>query len=129
MKKFKLITYFLILVSTTCFADPVVVSLDKGQVAPFDGYLFTPEKEKELRLLDSNVNYYKSLSDSLNTINKVQGDSLDKMQERITLRDTQIDNLTKRVNDSDTGFFTKAGYFIFGAVVTGLIAQSIYRTK
>lgn len=126
---YKLITYFLIITYSTCFADQPVVSLDKGQAAPFSGFLFDSVKEKQLRLLNETDSYYKSLTNSLTVINKVQSDNLDKMQERITLRDTQIDNLNKRLNDNDTGLFSKAFYFIAGGLVVGILAQGIYRSK
>lgn len=106
-----------------------VAHLDKGDPAPFEGWIFTPGKEKDLRLLDQNYNYYKSLSDSLAIINKAQNDNLLKDQDRLSIKDQQIDNLSKRLNDFDTNFLAKAGYFILGATITGLIAYGVYRSK
>lgn len=123
------VTLLAILLSFQAVAQDDVVHLNQGNPAPFDGYLFSPSKEKELRLLDSNVNYYKSLNNSLDIINKAQSDNLDKMSQRLTIRDQQLDLVTKRLSETNAGFFEKAGFFILGSVITGVIGYGVYKTR
>lgn len=122
----KFLCYLLIfLYSFNIYCDDTVVYLEEGKPAPYTGYLFNPTKEKELRLLDVNLTYYKSFSESLQNINKAQEDNLKQMDYRLTLRDKRIEELT----DRQDGIWGKIGFFILGSVITGLVSYGVYKLK
>ena len=97
------------------YADTAVTYLEKDKPAPYTGYLFTPSKEKELRLLDSETTYYKALTNSLQIINKAQEDNLNKYNERIELRDKRIDTLETQENYQ---WLKTMGAFALGCLIT-----------
>ena len=117
MKLLSVIIITFIALESSRASDPVV-ALEQGDKAPFKGFLFSPAREKELRLLDVSLGYYKDLSNSLMIINKAQEDSLNKFEARLEKKDQRIDQLSNR----DNSFFEKAGYFLLGAVITGVIS-------
>lgn len=125
----KLLIITCVLNTSVCYAQQDVVSLNLGDKAPFTGYLFDKSKEQQLRLDEQNLNYYKSLSESLSNINKAQEDNLSKMEDRISIRDHEIDNLSKRASENDNSLFTKAGFFILGCLVTGFVSYGVYKSK
>lgn len=110
--------------SLTAHADDVKY-LKQGETAPFTGYLFTPEKERELRLMDVDYKFVKDLNLSLTNINKVYEDNTKILEERITNKDKQIDNLTERLSEKSDGILSKIGMFLLGAAVTTGIAYGV----
>lgn len=106
-----------------------VVHLNPNSLAPFEGYLFSPDKEKQLRLDESDLGYYKSLSDHQSNILKLQSDSVDKLNTMLSDKDKQIDNLNKQVVSNDNSFLSKAFFFVVGAGITGLLGYGIYKSK
>lgn len=122
----RLICFFLI-ISQPVFADNVI-HLNKTDPAPYAGYLFTPDMEKKLRQTDLDATFYKSQNIQLNAVITTQNDEISKLGQQITLRNNELDSMEKRISSSE-GFFTKAAWFISGALITGLLAQGIYRTK
>jgi len=97
--------------------------LKKGTPAPFDGYIVTPEKERNLRLTNEQL---KISEDTL----KLQNEKISIYEKRLQIRDTQIDALSNRVvEQKDESFFTKAGMFILGAVVTTGIVYGVSRVS
>lgn len=121
MKKFLAILLVINNIAFANAASPVVVYLPKTTPAPFDGYLFTPEKEKDLRLINDTNNYLKQINSIQVDINKAQTDEIDVLNKRIEIADKKI--------ASDHSWILDAAYFVGGALVTGLIAQGLYRSK
>lgn len=121
-----LITFLLF--SQVVYADGPVQYLDKLTPAPYAGYLFTPEKEKEVRFKLVERDYYETLTTSLTSINSKQEALLKLQDDRINLYTQQVDNLSKRLAESkDSNFWSNAGFFILGALVTTGIAFSVTR--
>lgn len=113
--------YLLILVLLTQQAFGYEVKfLQKDQPAPYDGYLFEPKAEKELRLLDSEFVYQKKLTVSLEQINKSYEEQVQIMQSRITNQSKQIQDL-----QDNNGMLSKYGFFVLGVVSATLMAYAI----
>lgn len=112
--------YLLIFILLTQQAFAQVVHLGVGQPAPYEGYLFDPKQESELRLTDSELVYQKKLTLSLNEINKSYEEQVSIMQSRITNQTKQIQEL-----ENSNGFFGKYGFFILGVASATLMAYAI----
>ena len=116
----KLSVLVLITFSLQAFAQDAI-PLKKGEYAPFSGVLFTNEKANELRLTDLKLQESQEVISLLTEKGKLQ-------EQRLELRDKQIDALSKRVVDNgDSAFLTKLGMFILGALVTTGIAIGVNR--
>lgn len=110
MMKYLMILCF---ITQSLFAQDATV-LKKGDPAPFDGVIFTKEKEKEIRLMTETK--------------KLQDEKIDLYDKRIALRDKQLDSLAERVvEQKDESLFTKVGMFILGAAVTTGVAFGVSR--
>lgn len=122
--------------SINCFATPCqkpVISLFEYQPAPCTGYLFSPEKEKEVRLmnedyklateeielLDKQVALYKSQQASLESI-------IASEKQRADLWETKAnDYATKFIKERDKSDLSNILYFSLGIVTTILISWSV----
>lgn len=123
----KKLLVFLLILSNTCFAD--VKFLNKGDVAPFEGFLFDRKAEMNLRLTEEKLEFCDKSKDILNSLNKDQEDRYNIMTDRLKIRDQQIDTLAKRVVESRESFWvTNIGFFILGALVTTGVAYGVSRT-
>lgn len=116
----KLLTIIL-LFSQLCLAEDSV-QLGKGQLAPFDGFLLPKERIIELKNQDLDFQFVNKENSNLKLINQ-------DYEKRLNLYIEQNDKLAKRVTESDTNVFEKAGFFILGAVITGAIGYGVYKTK
>lgn len=115
MKKYLVILF---LIPSLAFAEckqPVSL-LEEGKPAPCLGYLFTPEKEAEVRTKIANYN-------NLELIVKKQDELVDVLNKRVYNQIEQNQILNEQLNLREKETFTqKAIFFVLGAVVTGLIA-------
>lgn len=117
----------LLILSNTCFAD--VKFLNKGEPAPFEGFLFDRKAEMNLRLTEEKLEFCDKSKEILNSLNKNQEDRYNIMTDRLKIRDQQIDTLAKRVVESRESFWvTNIGFFILGALVTTGVAYGVSRT-
>lgn len=94
--------------------------LEAGQPAPYTGFLFDVPSEKKLRLLDSDFEYQKKLTVSLENINK-------SYEQQVSIMQTRIDNQQKEIkelNDSN-GFLGKYGLFLLGCLTTTAVAFAV----
>lgn len=115
----------ILLMTTPVFGDTNVYHLLPGQVAPVEGFLFTVSAERQLRLTDSDLNYQKQINAELTAVNLSYQDEVKVANERINNQQAEIKELNSKVNP----FFGKEFYFVLGAVLSGLIGYSVYRTK
>lgn len=93
--------------------DPVSF-LELGNPAPCTGYLFSPEKEKELRFQALELPFYKNLT----TLYKQETDIL---KQRIEIKDKQIELYEKRLDNKER---SQILWFVLGVVVTGVAIQA-----
>lgn len=112
----------LLLLSMSVQAQDVTY-LKQGEVAGYDGFLFSVPKEKELRLLDAQLTNCVTRSDLLMRSYDLQTNIIALSDKRLSNYQEQIDNLNKQAvtAKSDT-FWMSALYFLSGAVITGLVA-------
>lgn len=117
------------LISISSFANEQMIFLKKDDKALFQGYLISEEYEKKFRLTNEELIYEKNLNTSLSKINKLYEENLTILDSRILNQQKHIDNLNKTIQETDNSFFSKAAYFVLGALITGTIAYGIYKTK
>jgi len=98
-----IIGLFLMLFTQASAAN--VTYLEQGAKAPYSGYLFTPEKEKEVRV---KIQLYDTQEDLLNILQKRLDNQLD---QNVVLSD----RLEKR---ETTEFYKNLIYFALGVYVT-----------
>lgn len=118
MKQNFVILLIISLLGNFCLADDVIF-LEKNKPAPYDGYLFTPEKTKDTRIKLLERNTFEGLNESLTKTNTF-------LQENSSLKDQQIkivmdrnDQLAETVRDQQsTNNWVKAGYFLAGVFIT-----------
>lgn len=111
----------LILISTQAFAictKPVTL-LDEGAKTECKGYLFTPEKELEVRIKIANFSNMEELvkkTEELNVITEARlNNQLDLNQKLIT----EVNSQNNRT------FLQNAVFFTLGALVTGYLATNV----
>jgi len=110
------------LISNLSFAEEAVL-LSKGEAAPYSGALLPVDKLQELRKaylekdsLSRSIELYKS-NELLYT-------------KKVDVLSEQNDRLAKTAyEERNMSTLEKIGYFGLGAILTGLVAYGIYRTK
>lgn len=122
MKKLIMGAMLLTTLVSVCKADDQAVLLQKDDRATFTGYLVTPTKIQSLYNLNIDYQTQQHINQNLNL-------EITDYQTRIKNYQDQNQELAKRIETSDTGFFSKVGYFILGAAITGLVSYGIYRSK
>lgn len=115
----------ILLFSTICNADVNIkqqdsIQLEIGASAPFTGFLLPPDKILQFRNDEIDLSFYKKTNDNLNL-------EITDYENRIKNYQDQNDSLAKQVASGDT--LGKIGWFLGGAIITGLLAQAIYRTR
>lgn len=136
----KIVSLFLSLsltIPTWASCPNPVIKLEKGQEAPCLGYLFSPEKERELykkneerkitlkqlRVQDDLIKVYKKDIKSLEKIN-------DKQKEKITLWKKTAEKTTKELVESEEGRGTRDWiFFALGVVATGFSAYVLDKVR
>lgn len=101
--------------------DKAVVLLKKGEPAPCEGFLFSPDAEKKASQAVDDVKYYKDLSELLHSRNDLLQKQLLITDERLMLYMKTTDELAQEVvRKQHEDFWQKAVYFGLGVAVTGL---------
>lgn len=103
-------------------SDTQSTLLNKGDVAPYQGMLLTPDAANKVRIDVLELDYQKTATTNLTS-------EVSDYQQRLKNYQDENNNLSDRLAKSDTGFFAKAGFFILGAAITGVLAYGIYRSK
>jgi hypothetical protein len=107
-----------------CFAQPVT-PVKKGEQVPFDGILFTKEKEKEVRTaLEVSEKRVITLS-KLNDLNNAEISILTDRLELYQKKSKELSDRESRLQDSS--FLKNSLYFIAGALITGVIGYGVVR--
>lgn len=107
-------------------AQAQVEYLEKGKAAPFTGYLFTPEKEAEVRKANEDLKLYKLIEDNNSKILKLKEDQLVVVKEQANLWQTQSERLSKQLVDAENrAFWRNTLYFGLGALITTSIVFGV----
>lgn len=105
-----------------CMANEVKV-LKKGEVAPFDGVLFTKELERQIRneriVADEKIKLLNELNDLSSKENEILKSRLELYQKKTT----ELLDMNNKVESST--FIKSAGYFLAGALITGVIGYGV----
>jgi hypothetical protein len=99
--------------------DKAVTRLIEGTPALCTGYLFTPEKELEVRIKDATYTQMEDLVKKNQELNEILYKRVDNLQElNLKLNDKIQANQTQ-------DFWVKFAYFGLGVLVTGMIAREV----
>lgn len=116
---FKYLLSFTIFVTTSTsygVCNNPVTFLQENEKVPCSGYLFTPEKELEVR---TKITNYERLE---NVIQK-QDLLIDVLNKRVDNQIQQNINLSNELQRKENEtYWQKAGFFLLGAILTGVIA-------
>lgn len=96
-----------------------VTSLKEGTTAPCTGYLFTPEKELEVRLKVSTYDQMEQLVKRQEELNSILYKRVDNLQ------DLNLKMSDKISAGESKNFYEKFLYFGLGVIVTGFIATNV----
>lgn len=116
MKKYLIV--FLILINTSYAQE--VKTLKMGDLAPFDGVLFSYKKELELR--QQKLDYDRALE-----LNGLYKEKIDIQQQRIKDRDEELKLLSEKAKNNDS-FLKIVGAFMLGSVITTGIAYGVSKS-
>lgn len=115
MKKLLLI----LIISSHALADDAVY-LEKGQAAPFQGYLISEEKAEKIRLMDIDLKLQNRANELLTQENTL-------LRENINYSREHVKDLNKQLVESRSSFFGKFGVFLLGAATATLITYGTAR--
>lgn len=106
-----------------------VVTIKKGDPAPFDGVLFTKERELALRKDILEKEFLEKRVSLLGELGKVQSEELSTANIRITNYRIQVAEYADREVKSESRDFLKNSlYFVAGALITGAIGYGVLKT-
>jgi hypothetical protein len=107
------------------FAKDVKV-VNKGEVVPFDGVLFTRELEKDIR---NDIQILTKKVDTLTKINDINEKELDILNKRVKIYQDKAKEMANReVKSEKNTFFKNTLYFLSGALLTGIVSYGVIRT-
>lgn len=99
-----------------------VTHLSVNELTPCEGYLFSPEKELEVRL---KVGSY----DQLSLINSKQRELIDTIQQRINIQIEQNLLLVNQLQEREKNdFWKQTGFFLSGVLITTIISYGLIKT-
>ena len=115
--------YLLILVLS--YNSYAVTPLKKGEPAPNDGYHFSKKEEEKLRATIENSN---GKIIKLEQLGVIKDDIINEQKKQVEQYSRTNDRLHKQLEKRPTGFWGKVGYFMLGAVITGLVSYGAARS-
>jgi hypothetical protein len=118
----------ILLTSTASFACDPVKYVEKGQPAPCTGYVFTPDKEKEVRLKVVELDFYKDLVTLKERQLVAIKEENDIITKRYDLWKKESDSLSRDLSkERSNNFWRTSLYFVLGAAVTTGITYAVRR--
>lgn len=114
----------LIIVNDGCPKDVQVIK--KGDTANCDGFLFSPDTEKQAEIDRDDAVEYKAISTKLEEKIKLQADENSVLEQRLKLYMDETHTLSQDVVKRDSNeTFVRLGYFLLGVVATGLVIRNV----
>lgn len=115
----------MLLACNLSLAEEVKV-VKKGETVPFDGVLFTKEKEKEVR---NDLEASEKKIVTLKKLNELSESEIDILNKRLELYQNKAREFADReVKNENNTFLKNSLYFISGALITGLIGYGVVKT-
>lgn len=120
-----LILYSMILSQAALACDPVKY-VKKGEVAPCTGYLFTPDKELEVRKTIEELKTSRFIIENNAKLINLKDENLSLTNTQLKLWQDQSSMLSKQLVDRENSSFWKSTfYFVLGAAVTTGLAFAV----
>lgn len=117
--KYLLPLFLMISLTANANCDKPVTSLKEGDKAPCQGYLFTEQKELEVR-------YKIETYDTMSNLVKKQDEMINILTQRIDNNQKQIDVYDQKLqNQASSEFYQKLIYFGLGVLTTTIIANTV----
>lgn len=121
MKYLSLLLILVVSNSNLVYADGQIIQIDKGQPAPFSGFLMDNIKARSFDNLRLDFEFAQKNILVLQEQNKLYSDQLTKSNDLIS-------NLNKQALETKSdSIWYKAGYFILGAACATLVAYGAVR--
>lgn len=111
---------------TYAYGEDVTV-VKKGAIVPYDGVLFSMDKEQEVR---SERNVLQKRVLLLSDLNEINNKEIEILSSRLKLYQEKTKELSElEVKREESSFFKNALYFISGAIVTGVISYGVIQAN
>ena len=118
-----------IFLSIALISGPAVAQvqyLEKGQAAPYTGYLFTPEKESEVRQTNEALKLFKLVDESNQRIIGLKDQELALVNSQSKIWRDQSEQLSKELQEQkNSSFWKQTLYFGLGALLTTALAFGV----
>jgi hypothetical protein len=113
-----------ILIMCLCFNSfAQVTTVKKGEVIPYDGVLFSKDKELKLREMREECTVDKKKVELFSKMNELNQKEIDVLTQR-------ADNYKKEVRENRrVSDLEKAIYFLAGAFITGAISYGVIKAN
>lgn len=118
----KLLLIFLL--SFSCFAQDIV-PIKKGQVAPIDGYIITRAAHNKIKAKMETLQYENL---KLHDLAIAQDEAIVHLKRHKATLAEHNASLRTELRRKPTGFWQKTGYFVMGAVLTGVVSYGAIRS-
>lgn len=106
------------LISNLCYANDVIY-LEKDKPAPYDGFLFTPDKTKDTRIKLLERSTFEGLNDSLSKTNTLLEANVKSKDQQLTLVMDRNNQLAETIRSQQSmNNWEKAAYFVAGVLIT-----------
>ncbi len=123
IKYLVLSTYLITNITLAC--DPVA-RIEKGEPSPCTGYVFSVEKEKEVRLRINDLDYYKSVAESKDREVNLFKEENQLLTEKSTLWKNETETQAKALaSERSYSFWKSAAFFTLGALLTTGITYAV----
>ena len=126
MYKYIILLTYVVYIQQSIAQD--VVFIEKDAQAPYAGFLFTPEKEKETRLKLVDLNFYMDLDSSKTRQIELYKQEGDLLRAQVDLhRDNSVRLNNELMSANNDGFWKGFWMFALGAGVTTAITYAVRR--
>jgi len=118
----KLLLIFLL--SFSCYAQEIV-AIKKGQIAPIDGFIITRAAHNKIKAKMETLEYENI---KLHDLAIAQDEAIVHLKRHKATLLEHNTSLRTELKRKPTGFWQKTGYFVLGAVLTGVVSYGAVRS-
>lgn len=128
LKKVALATILFLNTATYADCQQKVQPIKAGAVAACDGFLFSPDAEKEAEQYRDDADFYKNLSSKLQEKSDIEANQNQVLEKRLQLYITESSTLSDKVAQKNTteGLYRFA-YFALGVITTTLVVRNVHQ--